>query len=517
MALAKVKKIYGPPGTGKTTELLRLVTEHIKKGTPPERIAYLSHTTAAREVVRSRVMKQFPELKADQFVNFRTIHSICMSLLGYKKVNVIDIKDYREFAREYGVKLNPRDPTSIDWGDEDDDNYMSVLEMYSVAVNRGIRVEDLSPDLFRSDFDIDRRELFLKDWEAYKRERFKVDFDDMLLQYADGEGQDLDVDILFVDEGQDLSRLQWSIIDRFKGRVKLVYIAGDDDQTIFTWGGADEFGFLNYPCHDEKVLHQSYRVPEVIGRKADTIIRQVAQRKEKNVKWRDAPGSYEHVPMFVEDLNWQELMAKYGSIMFISRHNRGIRRAAKMLDELGVPYSMKGESLQNGSEANMVKAFVNIRNGGTMSHTKMASLLDKLGKGGLARDFRRSGLGFGTKKMAGKADVPEVEWDREDWENVFEGVTELKREALRKLRAVVNSFGIEVLGTDPIVDLCTMHGSKGREADLVIIDPDCSARIHHRWADTEEIRLSYVAITRALRDVMVLAPRGKYSIQHFEG
>lgn len=513
--MAKVKKLYGPPGTGKTTELLRLVTEHIAHGTPPERIAYLSHTTAAREVIRSRVLRQFPELKVEQFVNFRTIHSLCMSLLGYKRVNIIDWKDYREFEAHYGIMLKPRDQSLVDYED-DDDNYMSVLEMYSVAVNTGKRIEDLAPEHFRSTFTQDRREIFLQDWHAFKADKYKVDFDDMLLQYAEGNGEELDIDILFVDESQDLSDLQWTIIRRFMGNVKLVYLAGDDDQTIFTWGGASEFGFLNFPADEEKVLHQSYRVPEVIGRKADSIIRQIANRKEKNVTWRDAPGSYEHVPMFVEDLNWRELMAEYKSIMYISRHNRGVRRTSKLLDEMGVPHSMKGEAIQNGPEANMVKNLALVRDGGKLSYTKMASLLDKMGKGGLARDFRKAGLGYGNKKLAGKEEVPEVDWDRDDWENIFEGVTQSKRDTLRQLKVMTENFGHEILGVAPQIDLCTMHGSKGREAELVIIDPECSARIHHKWMETEEIRLSYVAITRALRDVIVLEPRGKYSIQHFQ-
>lgn len=513
--VAKVKKLFGPPGTGKTTELLRLVTEHIAHGTPPERIAYLSHTTAAREVIRSRVLRKFPELKADQFINFRTIHSMCMGLLGYKRINVIDWKDYQEFGELYGVMLKPRDASTIDFED-DDENYMSVLEMYSVAVNTGKNIEELSPDYFRSTFTQDRREIFLKDWHEYKRDKLKVDFDDMLAQYAAGEGLDIDIDVLLVDEGQDLSDLQWSVVERLKKNAKVMYLAGDDDQTIFTWGGASEFGFLNYPADEEKILQQSYRVPEVIGRKADSIIRQITNRKEKNVIWRDAPGSYQHVPMFVEDLKWGELMREYKSIMYISRHNRAVRRTARALDEIGVPYSMKGQALQSGAEANLVKTLAFIRDGGKLSYTKMATFLDKIGKGGLARDFRRAGLGYGTKRMAGKEDVPEVDWDREDWDNFFEGVNNAKKDALRKLKTMTDNFGSDILGVAPQIDLCTMHGSKGREAELVIIDPECSVRIHHKWADTEEIRLSYVAITRALRDVMVLEPHGKYSIQHFQ-
>ena len=55
----------------------------------------------------------------------------------------------------------------------------------------------------------------------------------------------LDVDICIFDEAQDLSSLQFSMAIKLSKLASEVYIAGDDDQAIFSWAGADVKKFLN--------------------------------------------------------------------------------------------------------------------------------------------------------------------------------------------------------------------------------------------------------------------------------
>ena len=49
-------------------------------------------------------------------------------------------------------------------------------------------------------------------------------------------------EVVFIDEAQDLSFLQWQMVKSIWNKSKEVYLAGDDDQAIFRWAGAD----LNY-------------------------------------------------------------------------------------------------------------------------------------------------------------------------------------------------------------------------------------------------------------------------------
>ena len=51
-------------------------------------------------------------------------------------------------------------------------------------------------------------------------------------------------EVLFIDEAQDLSLLQWEMVRKIWARAGKTYIAGDDDQAIFKWAGADVDHFI---------------------------------------------------------------------------------------------------------------------------------------------------------------------------------------------------------------------------------------------------------------------------------
>jgi DNA helicase II / ATP-dependent DNA helicase PcrA len=53
------------------------------------------------------------------------------------------------------------------------------------------------------------------------------------------------LDVVFLDEAQDLSPLQWDMFFYIESRCKRSYIAGDDDQTIYSFQGADPTIFIN--------------------------------------------------------------------------------------------------------------------------------------------------------------------------------------------------------------------------------------------------------------------------------
>ena len=50
-----------------------------------------------------------------------------------------------------------------------------------------------------------------------------------------------------VDEAQDLTPLQWDMVVKLALNADKVYIAGDDDQAIYEWNGADVLFFQTFP------------------------------------------------------------------------------------------------------------------------------------------------------------------------------------------------------------------------------------------------------------------------------
>src|SRR5882762_7706809 len=93
-------KLLGPPGTGKTTRLMELLKEELKRGTRPDRVAFLTFTRAARHEALQRTLrteKDFPYLK--------TIHSICYHSLGIGKDQIVRPDNLKEFAQRMGIKL----------------------------------------------------------------------------------------------------------------------------------------------------------------------------------------------------------------------------------------------------------------------------------------------------------------------------------------------------------------------------------------------------------------------------
>ena len=87
----------------------------------------------------------------------------------------------------------------------------------------------------------------------------------------------LDVDAALVDEAQDLSRLQWRVVRHAFTNAARLFVAGDDDQAIYQWSGADVESFLNLKGERE-VLGHSHRLPKLVKATAARVIARVARR-----------------------------------------------------------------------------------------------------------------------------------------------------------------------------------------------------------------------------------------------
>jgi len=162
-------------------------------------------------------------------------------------------------------------------------------------------------------------------WKRYDellRENNAVDFDDLLLlacrlfeisDRALERWQDRYQHIL-VDEYQDTNRAQYVLLRYLAGFKQNIAVVGDDDQSVFSWRGADVRNILDferdYPNAKVVKLEQNYRSTQRILDAAWSVVRNNAARKEKRL-WTDRTGGTDLVVMQAYDERHEaELVAR---------------------------------------------------------------------------------------------------------------------------------------------------------------------------------------------------------------
>lgn len=497
-------KIFGPPGTGKTKTLQDKVAEEVAGGTPLNRIGYLSFTKGAAEVIRERLRASPEDMRW-----FRTIHSACMSLLGIGRESVVVSSDYRRFREQTGMDV--RSDEFDDWDAEKPLDFTPTKRAWEMAaatqrpIQEIIRAMPPHVNLVRS-----RVDLFGAAWEKFKRDNHKFDFTDMLTKYLEAPIP-MDCDVIFLDEAQDLSTLQWLVFEQLSKKAKRVYMAGDDDQAIYGFIGGSEYGFLDHPCDEEHVLTNSYRVPRDIGRVADHIIHRVGHRKDKAVQWRDAPGEVQRMNLDAFTLPWRAWSAKYDDILVLTRHRKGARNFSDDLKAVGVPHDLHGDGLASWAEAKIIETYMKLRNGDTVTVKQAIKMLNEL-------EVSMSPLkGLKPRAKVNAALLPGVDFSARTWVGMFAGDDRVKLRRYEAIRQLVNNDGLASLAKKPTVRVSTMHAAKGDQADLVVLVPECTTIVSQNMMTPSEIRLAYVAMTRAKQQAVVLIPRSDQYITHFFG
>ena len=116
-------------------------------------------------------------------------------------------------------------------------------------------------------------------YEHYKKDSF-IDFTDMIERAID-EINFPPLDVLILDEAQDFTPLQWSVLYKLAKDSKRIYLAGDDDQGIYQWNGADSKYFTTYFPGRKVVLRKTRRFGEAIHHFTEIIRRGIMDSEEK--------------------------------------------------------------------------------------------------------------------------------------------------------------------------------------------------------------------------------------------
>lgn len=495
--------LLGPPGCGKTTTLLGLLDDEMTSGVAPQRIAYFSFTRKAVTEAKGRAAERF-NMDQDELRFFRTIHSIAFALGGFTRADVMGLEQYKEVGDAIGVEFGGGrfdESTGMPMGNAEGDTHLFID-----SLARARRV-----DLFRQwedcgipDVDFRNVERTVAAVKKFKAQQGLVDFTDMLERYVD-EGQPIDVDVAFVDEAQDLSVLQWMTLMRLLSRAQRVYIAGDDDQAIYRWSGADVQTFLSL-AGDRRVLTQSWRCPQQVHRIADSLSERISQRYEKHWKPKDEIGRVARV----HSLESFEIEALQGSSLLLARNTYLLGQYYSELRKRGLPYvTSYGSHSVLRAHARAIYAWERLRKGETITGQEAKHIYDQLRVGiGVKRGFKslpnlknearttgeilRSTMGLIT------GNVP--------W---FEALDGIPGKDIAYYRSVLR--GKRSLVDPPSIAVNTIHGVKGGEADNVIINPDMAWKSYQEYTKQpdDEHRVAYVGVSRAKQNLFLLQPQTK--------
>jgi DNA helicase-2/ATP-dependent DNA helicase PcrA len=304
-----IRSVDGPvlllagAGSGKT----RVITHRIayliqERGVPPDSILAVTFTNKAAKEMAERVDKILGHTSLAKPM-LATFHSFCVRVLRR------DI----EALRVGGVGLT----RTFAIYDETDQQAVVKQALKRLAIDD----KSLKPRValgrisWAKNHMIDPQEYFLAStnpleekiahiFEIYKKELFKanaLDFDDLLLETVRllkssseaREKYNRRYKYILIDEYQDTNRPQYELMKLLAGSTGNVCVVGDEDQSIYSWRGADIKNILefekDFPGSRTIRLEQNYRSTQMILEGASAVVGHNTQRKGKNL-WTAREG-----------------------------------------------------------------------------------------------------------------------------------------------------------------------------------------------------------------------------------
>jgi superfamily I DNA/RNA helicase len=529
-------RIFGPPGTGKTTNLSRQIRHAVDRYGPGSVLVTSFSRTAAAELT-GRDLPINPD-------RIGTLHSHCYHALGAPVLAESCVEEWNREnprlaltpAKKLG-KLDNEEAGAEDGTElaKDGDEILQQLSRF-----RGLMIPQKGWPLTLRQFE--------EKWTRYKQNLGLLDFTDLIEHCL----HDVAIApkapaVIFADEAQDLNRMQLSLVRRWGRHAEYFIVAGDDDQTIYSFTGATPEAFLDPDIPDDHkiILKQSFRVPRAVHRLAENLIKTVTRRQAKEYLPRDAAGAYlterdtyKHVDCAILK-DAEKHLAAGKTVMFLASCSFMLRPLIQVLRKNGIPFHnpyrksngfwnpIRLFSKRTTTTSRILSLLVAHPSFGSEHHPwtngDLAQWAEVLQAKGILR--------HGVKSKLKNADLGKpATMERLDeifepaafdslmaaWEGDYRGLLDWWRarvtsdlaERVKYPADIAARRGPSALLETPKVVVGTIHSVKGGQADVVYLFPDLSqaadAQYGRGGVDRDSVvRLFYVGATRAYEQLHV--------------
>ena len=280
-------------GSGKTRVLTARIAYLISKGVPESNILAITFTNKAAKEMSERLNEA---LGGACYVWTSTFHSFCARILRYDGDKIGYEKNFsiyteteserviKDFLKSKGLDVKGNTATLLFHISKAKTANLKPLEYFDLIKN----------DVYESD-------LILEAYTYYEntlKSNNALDFDDLLIKTvelfetskATLEKYSSRFRYINVDEFQDTNSIQLKLVLLLSSYHKNVFVVGDEDQSIYSWRGAEIRNILDFKSHfpDAKIykLEQNYRSTTPILNCANNVIKHNYRRQEK-VLWTD--------------------------------------------------------------------------------------------------------------------------------------------------------------------------------------------------------------------------------------
>ncbi len=273
-------------GSGKTTVLVCRVAYLLRvHQVQPANLLLITFSKKAAEEMRER-LTTLPGLHASManVMQVRTFHAFCLRLLrmnGLQQEILSDGRFQQIVFKRIMLSMGLQDTYQPEV-------LITLLSSYKMQLTD---VEDL-PESTEEEQEV--KKIFLQ-YEQWKMEQMKIDFDDILIKAYQLLLHNPDIlrsmqrkfTYISVDEFQDTNTVQYEIIKMIAAVHQNLMVVGDDDQTIYSFNGARNEFILQfheqYPTATTVTLDINYRSTSSIVGLGNAIIKHNVQRKSKTL------------------------------------------------------------------------------------------------------------------------------------------------------------------------------------------------------------------------------------------